>query len=57
MYLFYNTGFQVWFLLRKQPGTPPTPRFPKQTVFLPKKLSKQDYKKETDEQCLVHQSC
>ena len=28
--------------------------FPEQTVFLPKKLSKQDYKSETDKQCLEH---
>ena len=30
------------------------PPFPEQTVFLPKKLSKQDYKNETDKQCLKH---
>ena len=30
--------------------------FPEQTEFLPKKLSKQDYKSKTDKQCLVQVS-
>ena len=51
--------FWVAFIQCKLPGlkislhkqSQPSP-FPEQLEFLPKKLSKQDYKNETDKQCL-----
>ena len=40
--------YKVLIFPCKHPGPPP---IPKQTVFLPKKLSKQGYRRRTDKQC------
>ena len=42
--------YKVLIFPCKHPGPPP---IPKQTVFLPKKLSKQGYRSGTDKQCWV----